>query len=75
MKFGIVRNNVMMTSRQFPMSFVVAMTPILKTRWRILPFLLLVMGASAALLSSAAQSTHDRPNHTETCGPGRSTAG
>ena len=62
MKFGIVRNNVMMTSRQFPMSFVVAMTPILKTRWRILPFLLLVMGASAALLSAAAQSTHDRPD-------------
>ena len=61
MKFGIVRNNVMMTSRQFPMSFVVAMTPILKTRWRILPFLLLVMGASAALLSAAAQ-THDRPD-------------
>ena len=56
MKFGVVRKNVRTTSRRLPVSFVATMTPILKTGWLVLPFLLIVLGASAALLSAAAQS-------------------
>ena len=62
MKFGVVRKNVRTPLRRLPVMFVAAMTPILKTGWLVLPFLLIVLGASAALLSAAAPSTDDRPN-------------
>ena len=61
MKFGIVRTNVRTILRQLPV--LVATSPMLKTGWLVLP--LVALGASAALLSAAAQSTHDRPNGKE----------
>ncbi len=60
MKFGFVRQNVRTPSRRLPVMFVAAIAPILKTGWLVLPFLLIVLGASAALLSAAAQSI-DKP--------------
>ena len=55
MKFGVVRKNVRTPLRRLPVMFVAAMTPILKTGWLVLPSLLIVLGASAALLSAASQ--------------------
>ena len=60
MKFGIVWTNVRTPLRRLPVMFVAAIAPILKTGWLVLPSLLIVLGASAALLSAAAQSI-DKP--------------
>ena len=60
MKFGVVRKNVRTPLRRLPVMFVAAIAPILKTGWLVLPFLLIVLGVSAALLSAAAQSI-DKP--------------
>ena len=56
MKFGVVRQKVRTPLRRLPVMFVAAIAPILKTGWLVLPFLLIVLGASAALLSAASQS-------------------
>ena len=58
MKFGVVRKTVKTILRQRPVSS--AMTKILKIKLLVLPCLLLAIGASAALISAAAQST-DNP--------------
>ncbi len=60
MKFGVVRKNVRTTSRRLPVSFVAVIAPIRKIGWLVLPCLLIAIGASAVLISAAAQST-DNP--------------